>query len=121
LVIDFAGALRIDVHTDRLGDADGVGKLHLAPLGQTSGDNVLGYVAGHVSRTAIDLRRVLAAESAAAMPGPAAIAIDDNFAAGQTAVAVRPADDEIARRIDVILDVAADQLARQLGGNDALN
>src|SRR5437868_11241962 len=55
------------------------------------------------------------------MPAPAAVAINDDLAASQAAIAVRAADDEIAGWIDVIFDVAADQLARQLGGNDALN
>ena len=101
LVVDAAGALRIDVHAHRLGDADRIGQLHLAPLGQAGRDDVLRHVAGHVGRAAIDLRRVLAAERAAAVPAPAAVGIDDDLAPGQAAVAVRPADDELARRVDV--------------------
>ena len=41
----------------RLGDADGVGELHLDALGEAGGDEVLGDVAGHVAGRAVDLRR----------------------------------------------------------------
>ena len=67
---DLAGAVGVDVHADRLGDADGVGELHFAALGQAGGDDVLGDVAGHVGGAAIDLGRVLAAEGAAAVAAP---------------------------------------------------
>ena len=107
LVVDLAGAFGVDVHAHRLGDADRVGELHFAAVGQAGGDDVLGDVAGHVGGAAIDLRRVLAAERAAAVPAPAAVGIDDDLAAGQPAVAVRAADDELAGRVDVVLDVAA--------------
>ena len=65
---DLAGPLGVDVDADRLGDADGVGELDLAALGQARGDDVLGDVAGHVGGRAVDLRGVLAAEGAAAVP-----------------------------------------------------
>ena len=57
---DFAGAEGIDAHADRLGNADGVGKLHFGAIGQARGHDVLGDVARHVSRRAIHLRRVFA-------------------------------------------------------------
>ena len=56
---DLAGAEGVDVDADRLGDADGVGELDLALLGQARGDDVLGHVAGHVGGRAVDLRGVL--------------------------------------------------------------
>ena len=101
---DLAGALGVDVDAHRLGDADGVGELHFAALGQAGGDDVLGDVAGHVGGAAVDLGRVLAAEGAAAVPAPAAVGVDDDLAARQAAVAVRAADDELAGRVDVVLD-----------------
>ncbi len=107
------GAFGIDVHAHRLGNADGVGQLHFAAIGQAGGDDVLGHVAGHVGGAAIDLGRVLAAERAAAVPAPAAVGVDDDLAAGQAAVAVRAADDELAGRVDVVLDLAVDQVGRQ--------
>src|SRR5205823_2186184 len=106
LIIDFSRALRIDVHAHRLRDANGISQLHLAPSGQTRRHDILRHMPGHISRAAIDFRRVLAAECAAAMPAPAAVAIDDDLAAGQAAIAVWAADDEITGWINVILNVA---------------
>ena len=65
-------------------------------------DDVLGHVTRHVAGRAVDLARVLAREGAAAMTAVAAVGIDDNFASGQSAIAMRSADDEAAGRIDVI-------------------
>ena len=65
---DLAGAVGVHMDADRLGDADGVGELDLAPLGQARGDDVLGDVPGHVGGRAVDLGGVLAAEGAAAVP-----------------------------------------------------
>src|SRR5262245_17442638 len=78
-------------------------------------------MARHVSRAAIDLRWVLTAEGAAAVPTPAAVAIDNDFSAGEAGVAVWPAHNKVARRVNVVLNFAADQLARELGRDDVLN
>ncbi len=91
-------AFGIDAHTHRLGNTDRVGQLHFATVGQTSSDDILRHVAGHVRRAAIHFRRILAAERATTMPAPAAIGIDDDLAACETAIAVRAAGDELARR-----------------------
>ena len=101
---DLAGAEGVDVDADRLGNADGVGELNLASLGQAGGDDVLGDVAGHVGGRAVDLRGVLAAESAAAVAAHAAVGVDDDLAAGHAGVAVRTADDELAGRVDVRIE-----------------
>ena len=63
-------------------------------------DDVLGHVTAHVSRAAVHLGRVLAAERAAAVPAHAAVAVHDDFAPGQPGVALRPADDETAGGVD---------------------
>ena len=81
-------------------DADGVGDLHLAALGQPGGDDVLGHVARGVGRGAVDLGGVLAAERAAAVAGHAAVGVDDDLAPGQPGVAHRAADDEAPGRVD---------------------
>src|SRR5207244_10978419 len=94
--------------------ADGVGQLDFARLGEPGGDDVLGDVSGHVRGRAIDLGRVFAAECPAAVPAPPAVGIDDDLAAGQSAVAVRPAFEEDAGGIDVKDDVVVDQV-RQIG------
>ena len=54
------GAESINVDADGLWVADGVGKLHFATIGKTSGNDVLCNVATHVGGTAIDFRRILA-------------------------------------------------------------
>src|SRR5690606_19435289 len=63
---DLAGAEGGDRDRGRLGHADGVAHLHLAAVGQAGGDDVLGHVARGVGGRAVDLRRVLARERAAA-------------------------------------------------------
>src|SRR5438477_198514 len=54
-----------------------------------------------VDDVANDLARVLAREGAATMPAEAAVGVDDDLAAGQSAIAHRPADHEAAGRVDV--------------------
>ena len=107
LVVNFAGAERVDVHADRFGDADRIRQLHFDLVGDPRGDQVLRDVTRHVRRAAIDLRRVLAAERPAAVSPAAAVGVDDDLATGQSRVAVRPADDELAGRVDVVRDVVA--------------
>ena len=81
-------------------NADRVGDLDLAAVGEARGDHVLGHVAGRVGGGAVDLRRVLAGECAAAVARGAAVGVDDDLAAGEPGVANRPADDELAGRVD---------------------
>ena len=97
LVGDLAGAERLDRDGQRAGDADGVGELDLEAVGEPGGDHVLGHPAGGVGGAAVDLRRVLAAEGAAAVARHAAVRVDDDLAAGQARVAHRAADHEAAR------------------------
>ena len=103
VVGDLAGAFGVDRHVHRPGDADRVGDLDLALPRQPGGDDVLGDVARRVGGRAVDLRRVLAGERAAAVRAGAAVGVDDDLAAGQAAVALRAADDEAAGRVDQVL------------------
>src|SRR5688500_2408614 len=105
-----AGAEGIDHHRDRLGDADGVRDLHLAAAGQARSDDVLRDPPRRVAGGAIDLAGVLAAEGAAAVPPHAAVGVDDDLAAGEAGITLRPADDEAPRRVDVVLDALSAQL-----------
>jgi hypothetical protein len=107
---DLAGALGVDVDADRLGDADGVGQLDLAALGQARGHDVLGDVAGHVGGRAIHLRGVLAAERPAAVTAATAVGVDDDLATRHARVAVRAADHELAGRVDVVDERVVDEL-----------
>ena len=87
-----AGAEGVDPDRDRLDDADRVGELHLDALGDPGRHQVLGHVPGHVAGRAVDLRRILPREGAAAVPAVAAVGVDDDLAAGQAAVPLRAAD-----------------------------
>src|SRR5207302_5033905 len=90
--IDFRGAecFHQDAHWIR--NADRIRQLDFATLGQPAGDDVLGNVSRHVSGGAVDLRRILAAEGAAAVTSHAAVGVDNDFAAGQSSVAHGTAD-----------------------------
>ena len=107
-LVDLAGAVQVDIDRQRLGDADGVGELDGAAVGELGRDHVLGEVARRIGRRAVDLGGVLAGEGAAAMRGGAAIGVDDDLAAGQAGVAIGSADDELAGRVDVPVAVVGD-------------
>src|SRR5712691_3096296 len=90
---------RLDENGHRVCDADRVRDLDLAALGQPPRDDVLRDVARRVGGRAVDLRRVLARERAAAVRSSAAVCVDDDLPAGEPRVAHRPADHELAGRV----------------------
>ena len=114
---DRAGAEGLDEHAHGMRHADGVGELHLALRRKTGSHDVLGDPARGVGGGAVHLRRVLAGEAAAAVRGAAAVGIDDDLAACQTAVALRAADDKTAGRVDINFRFTVEQ-ARGDGGLD---
>ena len=69
-----AGAERVDLDRDRLGDADRVGDLDLEPPCEAGVHDLARHEAAEVGAAAVDLRRVLAAEGAAAVARGAAVA-----------------------------------------------
>ncbi|RMU72680.1 hypothetical protein ALP24_05656 [Pseudomonas syringae pv. aptata] len=95
-----------------MSDADGVGHLDLATLGQAGSDDVLGDVTTGVGGRTVNLRWVLAGECTATVTGHSAVGVHDDLAAGQTAVAYRATDDEVAGRVDVELGVLVQQVRR---------
>src|SRR3954470_19705612 len=99
-LVDLAGAVRVDQNRHRVGDADGIGDLDGAALSESRRDDVLGEITRGIGSRAIDLGRVLAGEGAAAVRGVTAVGIDNDLAAGQAAVAIRPANHKIAGGID---------------------
>ena len=111
-VVDRPRSLRIDEHRDWLGHADRVGDLHFAHARELGRDDVLGDVARHVRRAAVDLRGILAAEGAAAVTTATAVGVDDDLATSQSAVAVRPADLELASRVHEDLHAVMPPLAQ---------
>ncbi len=110
---NLARSVGIDIDRQRLGDADRVGKLNRAAIGETRGNDVFGEVTGGIGCRAIDLRWILARKCAASMWRRPAIGVDDNFAAGQTAIAVGTADHEFAGRVDVPNRIGRDPAFRQ--------
>jgi len=115
IIADGAGAGGVNLYGDRLGYADGISELNFTLLGQAGGDDVLGNVASHVGSGTIDLGRILAAESAAAVTAGAAIGIDDYFPAGYAAIAVGAAENEPAGGVDVHLELAVCETLGQDG------
>ncbi len=94
------GAVGLDHQRQRVRDADRVGDLHLAAVGEAGRHHVLGHVARRVRGGAVHLRRVLAGERAAAVAGRAAVGVHDDLAPGEAGVAHRAADLELAGRVD---------------------
>ena len=99
--IDLPRAVEIDIERQRIGNADRVGNLDAAAVGEAGGDHVLREIPRGIGRRTVDLGRVLAGEGAAAVRCGTTIRVDDDLAAGETGVAVGTADDESAGRIDV--------------------
>ena len=97
---DFASAESIDGNRSRFGNADGVGYLDLALGCQTGGYDIFRNIAAGVSGGTVHFGRVFAGECAAAVRSCAAVGINDDFTAGQTAVALRAADNEAAGRVE---------------------
>ena len=102
---DDRGAVSIDHDGQRVGQADGVGHLDLAALGQAGGHHVFGHVAQHVGGGAVHLGGVFAGEGAAAVVAAAAVGVDDDLAASDTAVAQGSAYHEAAGGVDQELGV----------------
>ena len=111
--VNLRSAEGIDQDADRFGNANGVGQLHFAAIGQAGGNNVLGDIARHVASRAIDLRRIFAAECATAVTSHATVGVHNDLAAGQSGVAHRTTDDEAARGIDVVLGVFVEHFGGQ--------
>ena len=80
--------------------------MNFAAICETGGDDILGYVAGHVSAGAVDFRRILAGERAATVLVSASIGVYKYLAPGQSGVRHRAADHESAGGVDVELGVS---------------
>ena len=111
-VVDLAGAKRIHEHGNRSRITDGISDLDFATAGEAGCDDVLGNVTGCVSTAAIDFGRVLATECATTVTAHAAVGIDDNLTARETAVAVRAADNELAGRVHENFGLLVQKLCR---------
>src|SRR5262245_30068483 len=79
-LVDAPGPAEIDIDRERLCNADCIGDLDRAALGEPRRNDILRQIACRVGRRSVDLCRVLARERAAAMRRRAAIGVDDNLA-----------------------------------------
>jgi len=110
---NLSGPMRVDINRQRLGDADRIGKLDRAAISKSCGDDVFCEIARGISGRAIDFCRVLARECAAAVRRRPAIGIDNDFPAGQAAIAVGAANHELASWVDVPNRLRSDPALRQ--------
>ena len=91
--------IRDSANGDRIGIADGIGKLNLRAARETGSDDVLCHITAHVSRAAIHFARIFARKCATAMAAHATVAVHDDFATGQAGVALWSADDKTSGRV----------------------
>jgi len=117
--IEFCGALAVDMDGGGFGDADGVTELDFTDIGEIGGDDIFGDVAGHVGGGAVDFGGVFAGEGAAAVSASSAVGVDDDFASGESAVAVGTAEFEFAGGVDMDGDVVVPPFAED-GFDDVL-
>jgi len=93
----------VDIDREGLSNADGVGKLNKGTAGETGRNERLGNPAADVGSGAVDLREVLARESATTVGTPAAVGVDNDLAAGQTGISLRTTNDEETRGLDLAI------------------
>ena len=120
-VIHLASTKGINHDGHRGSHADSISKLHFGTLCQAGSHDILCHITGSISAGAVNLRWILAGESAAAMTSHAAIGINNNLAPCQAAVTLRAADNELAGRVDEILGLLAKKLGRNNSIDDMLN
>ena len=113
-------AVGVHVYGDGLCHTDGVAQLYEHFVGHSGCHHVLCNVACGVGCRAVHLRGVFAGESSAAVGAFSAVGVNDDFAAGQSGVAVGATDDKLAGGVYEILDGAFLEEGFHLGGVNAL-
>ena len=116
-----ARAACVDRDGHRLRYADRVGELDLDLVSDACCHDVLCDIAGSICCGAVDLCRILAGESAAAMACVSAVCVDNDLAACETGIAVRSADNKAACRVDEDLGILVDHAFRNDRVNDILS
>src|SRR3954469_21779108 len=76
---------RVDANRHRLRATDRIGHLYLGAFGEAVLDDLSRHITTEVRAAALDFRRILAAERAAAMTAHTAVRVDDDLAAGHAA------------------------------------
>ena len=98
--------------------ADGIRDLHFRAIRQPAAHHALRDVARHIAGRAINFRRILARETAAAVPAHAAVGVNDDLPPCQPRIAARPADHEPAGGVNKKLCMLIDQFFRNNRAND---
>mmetsp|Transcript_69582 Transcript_69582/g.161217 ORF Transcript_69582/g.161217 Transcript_69582/m.161217 type:complete len:213 (-) Transcript_69582:91-729(-) len=103
------GPVSLQEERQRLRNTNGIRELHQSTLAQATLHHGLGHLAADVSCRAIDLGGVLSREGTAAMRTPASVGVDDDLAAREAGITLRPANDELAGGVDVQVSEVAKQ------------
>lgn len=111
-VWDPSRAISFNMKRKWVRNTDGVRDLDENSSAETGADERLGDPSGGVGGRSVDLGVVLAGEGSATVGAPAAVSVDDDLTAGQTGVGLRTANDEAARRLDVVDRVVVEHLGR---------
>merc|ERR1712139_263371 len=90
-----------------------VRELHKRALAETTFHNGLSHLPANVGRGSVHLGGVLARKGAAAMSAPTTVGIDNDLAACEPSIALRAADDELPRWVDVkVREIAEGEIVR---------
>ena len=99
IVGDLARTEGVNHYRNGLCNSYSVCKLNLALVGKSCRNNVFRNVSCRVSRAAVNLCGVFAAERSAAVTCVSAVCINDDLASRKTAVTLRTADNETSRGV----------------------
>ena len=97
---DFFGIEGVEADGNGVRMPDGVGELDFHTIGETGGNNVLSDIATHVGCASVDFSGVFSTEGSTPVATRPAVGIDDDFATGETTIALGSPDDEATGRIN---------------------
>ena len=98
-------------NTDRVRDLD------KNSSAETSADKRLSNPSGGVGSRSVDLGVILAGEGSTTVGAPTSVSVNDDLTASQTGVRLRTANNEAARRLDVVDCV----VVKHLGGDNLVD
>src|SRR5690606_251261 len=78
-------------------------------------DKILRNVPGSISCRPVNLRGILSGESSPTVGSFTAVGINNDFSARQTGITVRPADNKLTGRVDMIFDVLVYEFLHPFG------
>mmetsp|Transcript_13720 Transcript_13720/g.28343 ORF Transcript_13720/g.28343 Transcript_13720/m.28343 type:complete len:210 (-) Transcript_13720:710-1339(-) len=95
-------SVRIDIYRQGIGDANGIGQLNQRTLAQFGSHQRLCDPASSISSRSINLGGILTRKGTSPMSAPATIGINNDLSSRQSSVAMRTANDEPTRRIQMV-------------------